>query len=154
MSNLTAIVKSASISGSVAGVVSAAALAALSGSEGRGAVRPVNATSHWLHGDSAGRARDIDFEHTMVGYTTHHLSSVFWALLFEAIRPRPLDDLAGTARAACATAAVAGVVDYALVPRRVTPGWELVLPVRKIVLAYVALAAGLTIGGLLSSSQH
>lgn len=153
MSNTTDVVRAAAISGSIASVVTTALLAMMSASEGRGALQATNATSHWLHGDDAGGVSALDVEHTGVGYMTHHASAVLWAALFEMIRPRPRSDIGGTARAAVATAALAAVVDYGLVPRRVTPGWELVMPSRKVALGFVSLAAGLLIGGLASARQ-
>lgn len=151
MSTTIEFARAAAISGTVASLVTTALLAALSVSEDKAALRATNATSHWLHGDRAGHIDEIDAGHTGLGYVTHHASAVFWAALFEMIRPSPQTDIAGTARAAALTAAIAGLVDYGLVPRRVTPGWELVMPARKVAMAFVALAAGLTVGGLVSA---
>jgi hypothetical protein len=75
--------KSALVTGTIASLVSTAALAALARYEGKSAVQPTNATSHWLHGDEAGRRESADVAHTAVGYVTHHGSAVFWALRFE-----------------------------------------------------------------------
>lgn len=72
------------VTGSVASVVSTAALAALAKMEGKRAAQPVNSTSHWLHGEKAARVGQIDAAHTGVGIATHHASAVFWALPFEA----------------------------------------------------------------------
>lgn len=52
-------------------------------------------------------------------------------------------------RAAAVTALAAGV-DYLLVPRRFTPGFEAHLPRTSIVLVYVAFAAGLVLPEWLS----
>ena len=51
---------SALVSGTIAGVAMAAALAWLAKKEGKAAVQPVNATSHWLHGEHAGTIREAD----------------------------------------------------------------------------------------------
>src|SRR5829696_4182575 len=75
---------SALITGTVASLVSAAALAALARLERKGASQPVNATSHWLHGDQAATVREADLAHTGVGAATHHASALFWAAPFEA----------------------------------------------------------------------
>jgi hypothetical protein len=152
MDDWTAIARSALISGSVASAVATAALIAMSKLEGKTAVQPVNATSHWLHGSGAGAVRQLDVRHTLLGYVTNHAAAVFWALLFERLRPRrPGDDLLDTAKAAACVSAVAAVVDYGLVPRRLTPGWELALSKRSVAAGFLALAAGLTLGGLLSA---
>jgi hypothetical protein len=41
-------------------------------------------------------------------------------------------------------------VDYAVVPRRLTPGWEAVLSKRAIAATYVMMALGLAAGGLIN----
>jgi hypothetical protein len=50
--------------------------------------------------------------------------------------------------------AIAAVVDYGVAPKRLTPGWELVLNKRSIVAAYGALALGLAAGALLTQRHH
>jgi hypothetical protein len=143
---------SAILTGTVASVVSAATLALLAKVEGKGALQPVNATSHWLHGDraAAGR-RDGDLAHTAVGYATHHASAVFWALPFEAwLARRPSHTPGELLRDAAIMSAIAAAVDYGAAPQRLTPGWELVLSKRSMAATYAALALGLAAGAALS----
>jgi hypothetical protein len=81
---------SALVTGTTASVVSAVVLALLAKAEEKGAVQPINATSHWLHGDEASQHAQPDAAHSLLGYATHHASAVFWAVPFEAwlaIRP-------------------------------------------------------------------
>ena len=119
---------SAVLTGSVASVVSTTALAALANAEGKSAVRPTSSTIHWLNGRTAGNYEEIDFEHTGIGLGTHYASALFWALPFEAwLAVYPPRTASGILRNTVAMAAVAGVVDYGIVPKRLTPGWELVL---------------------------
>ena len=54
------------VTGTVAGLASAAALALLATTEGKGALRPINATSHWLHGEQAARCDELDASHKRV----------------------------------------------------------------------------------------
>jgi len=119
----------------------AAAPALLAKQEGRYPVQPINASSHWYHGDAAGRSCAADIRHTLLGFATHHAASVFWAALFEALRRRypkrsPALDALGVS-------ALAAAVDYGLVPKRLTPGWEEVVSPRTIMLACAAMALGL-----------
>jgi hypothetical protein len=44
------------------------------------------------------------------------------------------------------TSAVAAAIDYGVTPKRFTPGWELLLSKRSMVVAYGALALGLAFG--------
>lgn len=151
----TRILASATLSGTVAGVVSAAALAGLSVLQGTTAAQPLNATSHWWHGDRAADTDGFDLPHTGLGFATHHASSVFWALLFETLRARDgRSSLGPIVRDAALVSATASLVDYGIVSRRLSPGWELVLPARSVAAGFVALAAGLTLGGLLSRPLH
>jgi hypothetical protein len=79
------------ISGTAASLAMTAALALLAKKEGKGALQPINSTSHWLHGEQASLTRSLDVSHTGLGFGTHHVSALFWALIFErwlATRPR------------------------------------------------------------------
>jgi hypothetical protein len=139
------------VTGTVASVVSTAALALLAKGEGKGALQPTNATSHWLHGEEAGRRRAPDAAHTAVGYATHHASALFWALPFQAwLAARPRRRPAELLRDACAMSAIAAAVDYGATPKRLTPGWELVLSKRSIAATYGAMALGLAAGAALA----
>ena len=95
----------------------------------RRTIQPINATSHWLHGEDAGKVRDIDARHTGTGLATHYGACVFWASLFETIRAAaPHAGPVRIVRDAAAVSIIAAIVDYGLVPRRLTPGWEEPLP--------------------------
>ncbi|WP_245364293.1 hypothetical protein [Sinorhizobium americanum] len=143
-------------SGTIASLTTTAVLSLLARLEGRSIFQPANATSHWLHGEKAGHVRVADTKHTLVGYCTHHLSAIFWALPFEAWLSADRSGKATfTLRKAAITAAFAYLVDYHLVPKRLTPGWETVLSKRSIGLTYVALALGLAAGAMVTrKSQH
>jgi hypothetical protein len=137
------------VSGTVASATSSVALAFLARAEAKGALQPVNATSHWLNGERAASVRRADFAHTAVGYVTHHAATVFWAVLFErwigARRPvAPLTML----RDALVLSAFAAAVDYGATPKRFTPGWEFVLSKQAMATAYAAMALGLAAGAL------
>jgi hypothetical protein len=135
------------LTGTVASLASAAALALLAKAEGKGAVQPINATSHWLHGEKAAECNRLDARHTLVGFATHYASAVFWALPFEFWRARRRRPAAGALlRGACVTSAIAAAIDYGVTPKRLTPGWELVLGKRSLAVTYAALAIGLAAG--------
>jgi hypothetical protein len=139
------------VTGTVAGLASAAALALLARAEGKGTLRPINATSHWLHGERAAAHGELDATHTLVGLATHYASTVFWALPFEFWRARRRPRSAGMLlRGACLTSAVAAAVDYGITPKRLTPGWELVLGKRSLAATYGVLALGLLCGTTLA----
>jgi hypothetical protein len=147
----TRIALSALVTGTAASLMSTAALALLARAEGKGAFQPTNATSHWLHGDAAARHAEADFAHTLVGYGTHHASAMFWALPFHVwLSARPPRNGLELLRDASVMSAIAAAVDYGITPRRLTPGWELVLPRRSMVATFGALALGLAGGALVA----
>ena len=57
---------------------------------------------------------------------------------------------AAIARDAAAVSAIAAVVDYGLMPKRLTPGWEEPLPIRSVAGGFAGLALGLAIGGFVT----
>lgn len=151
MTKLSFLLTNSAISGTIASAVSATVLGFLAKAEGATPVQPMNATSHWLHGEEAGQVKDIDAKHTPVGLATHQGACVFWATLFETLRSA--DPQAGpstVARDAATVAMIAAVVDYGLVPKRLTPGWEEPLPIRSVAGGFAGLALGLAVGGLVT----
>ena len=138
---------SALISGTAASFAMTAALALLAKKEDKGALQPINSTSHWLHGEEASSVRSLDVSHT--GDGTHHVSALFWAVIFEKwLATRPQRTPLRTLRDAAAMSAIAAVVDYGVTPKRLTPGWEEVLSKRSIGMTYAAMALGLATGAM------
>ncbi len=150
MAGLGRMLSAAIATGTVASVTSSVALSLLARSEGKGALQPVNATSHWMNGREAGLFTQADIAHTAVGYATHHAATTFWAALFERWigAGRPLTALPMLKRAV-AMSALAAAVDYGATPKRFTPGWEFVLSKRSMAVAYAAMAVGLAAGALM-----
>ena len=138
----------AAITSAVASAVSAAALAILGAREGGGALRPLHASGHWLLGDRSAARNQPTFVRTGVGLATHHLATLFWSLLMEKAlgpRKRTLPELAVTG---ALTSVLAAAVDYLVMPRRLSPGWELALTRKSMAGAFSAMAAGLAAGAL------
>jgi hypothetical protein len=137
-------------SGSLAGLVTTAAVALAGRREARSAVAPINATSHVLWGDEAGTADAVDLKHTLPGLLINAGAGVFWALTRELLLARlPARNRATAAATGAAVGALAYAVDYHLIPRRLTPGWELRLSRRGVALGFVALGASLAVAGWL-----
>lgn len=108
----------------------------------------LNATSHFLWGERAGRKSDYSLKYTATGFIANYAASVFWALFYEALAGR----MPPLARGA-AVSALAYVIDYHVVPRRLTPGFEMRLPRAALAAAYAALAAGLSARDLVSRKR-
>jgi hypothetical protein len=127
----------------ISGTVAAAAVTLVVSLAGRrmsgSAPAPLNATSHFLWGERAGRQDGYSLKYTGTGFAANYGASVFWALFYEALSGR----LPPLARGA-AVSALAYVTDYHVVPKRLTPGFELRLPAGALAAAYAALALGLS----------
>ncbi|WP_306303741.1 hypothetical protein [Paraburkholderia mimosarum] len=108
----------------------------------------MNAVTHCLWPRSAFRQERFSLRHTVTGFAIHEVSAIFWGMLFETLIDRMPDARQrqqpfATATAAAATAATAYAVDYKVVPRRLTPGFEAHLSGKSLAAVYVALGAGL-----------
>lgn len=139
------------VAGTFASILSTAVLATAGRRQAGSAVAPTNAVSHWLWGEESLRAQRPSLRHTLIGYLTHHLASIFWAALYSRVYGhRPQAKTVPQALAGgVATSAVACLVDYQLVPKRLTPGYEHRISTPAMVVTYGALAAGFALGALL-----
>lgn len=139
------ILRSALLSGTVASLLSTFTVSLLSAVRSGSASAGTNATSQWVWGEPARRRRGLSLRHTLTGYLIHHASSVFWACGYQRWTrggQRPVRRLGK----ALAVAAVAYAVDYHVVPRRLSPGFEHRLPRGGLALTYAAFAVGLWLG--------
>lgn len=150
MKNWPEALRDGAMAGSVASVVSTAALGMLSKRETGSPFAATNAISHWAWGDAAFSQRRLDWPHTGLGYVIHHASSILWSVLYEKL----FGDRAAQGRTAQALAgglAVAGLacfVDYKMTPRRLEPGIEQHLSRRGMGLFYAAFGVGLALTGI------
>lgn len=139
------------VSGTLAGLFSAAVLLMTGKRETGSAAAAVNAESHWLWGDESLREDRPTLRHTLTGIVTHQLSTVFWATLYalvrgerKAVRTVPEALIGGIA-----TSAAAAAIDYSLMPRRLTPGFEHRLSRGSMAGVFAAIAGGIALGALL-----
>ena len=88
-----------------------------------------------------------DLRHTFAGYAIHHASSLFWATFHEAGVDR---GKVPAWRLAPAISALALIVDYSVVPKRLTPGFDRHLSRTGLVAVYAAFAGGLVLGSRLA----
>ena len=138
------------VSGSIACAVVLAAVAAL-GPRTRRAVAPINAISHVLWGASAAHATRPDLRHTVPAVAINEGAGIFWAALYERAFGRLAEEgrFARALLGGAGIAALAYVVDYHLVPKRLTPGWEYHLRGPSLAAVYGALALSLPARGVL-----
>lgn len=124
------------ISGALAGTAAAIAVSLAGRRQARAYAAPLNATSHIVWGDAAARRNAVSAKYTGTGALLHYGASLLWAAFCELLPGR------APVRAAI-TAATAYVVDYHVVPRRLTPGFELRVSAGALAMVYGALALGL-----------
>jgi hypothetical protein len=138
------------VGGAASSIVSTAALALLGRTEAGSAYAPTNAVSHWIWGDEAAEHDGFSLKYTITGYAIHHLSSTFWAVLFEKLAGEKLDrkDVRVTLATSAATSALACFVDYKLTPERLKPGYEKRLSKKSLAGVYAAFAIGMALGAL------
>jgi hypothetical protein len=139
--------RTAIMSGSAASVCSAIALAIGGAREEGTAAGPLNGPSQWVWGSREARTTETTLRHTLLGYSIHHLSSLFWATLHERIFPpheSPQHAMRSAAQATV-TAAFAYIVDYHVAPRRLRPGFRKHIGPASIFASYAAFAAGLAL---------
>ena len=107
------------------------------------AVTPLNAISHILWGNKSAREHNWSMKYTGSGLILNQLACLFWAGCYEA-----MTDSRRPARfsTAAAVSTIAYLTDYHVVPRRFTPGFELLFPRRMFPWLYAALAASLVAG--------
>lgn len=147
-------VQRVSLGGGLASLLSLAALAHGGRRDVGSALAPINAPSHWFWGDEALRRNGASAKYTLLGATTHHASSLFWAGVYELLGlRRRRRTAAGAVADAAVVTALAAVVDLRIVPERLTPGFERRLSKRSLAWVYVAFGAGLAIGGVLGADR-
>jgi hypothetical protein len=133
--------------GAWAGLIAAAGTAgALIGfGAGRGApARPLNAIAHLLVGSRAQATPAFDPLLTSIGVLLHAGSLFVWGLLFAHIAAR----VSGwrLAVAALVFSATIFVVDLFVLPRRLSPGFQLTLSWGEVIATYLVMATLLWLG--------
>lgn len=139
-------------SGSVASIASTVLVSARSRQRAGSVPAGTNAASQWVWGRPARHADEWSLRHTLLGYAIHHASSLMWAAGYEAWgRKRPADPplLRGAGMAA-----LAYVVDYHVVPRRLSPGFENRIGGAGVAAAYASFALGLALCDLVAARGH
>lgn len=106
---------------------------------------PVNAVSHILWGNDAIEQDSVSAKYTGLGAAMNTAAVAAWCTLHRIVfRPeRRAPGLAPALARGATTAAVAYVVDYHLVPKRLTPGFEERLSGRSLFAIYATLAISL-----------
>jgi hypothetical protein len=119
--------------------------------EQQNGVAPINAISHIVWGDLAAREESITVRHTLVGGALNTAAVIAWTGLYEAVfgKSARQGNVRNALLGGAATAALAYVTDYHIVPERFTPGFEKRLSSKSLLLVYGTLALSIPLGSLL-----
>lgn len=146
------------MSGTLAGLATAATAALAGRRETHSYAAPLNATSHIAWGNVAAIQDRPSLKYTLTGFLLNYAATTFWAAIYEKLaapragvgEPSMLRPLLGAA----AVTAGAYVTDYYLVPQRFTPGFEMRLSGRSLAAIYGVLALGLAARALLQRERR
>lgn len=151
MRNATQFIGDVLQTGAVATATTTMAVSALGALEDGNAIAPLNSVSHIAWGEKAGRRADASWKYTGTGLGLNAAAVTSWAAIYEYFfgeRGRQRD-ISGALLGGAVVSGLAYVVDYHVVPKRLTPGFEKRLSGASLVGVYGALAAGLAIGSLM-----
>lgn len=122
-------------------LATAAALPLIAMVHGAKPLAAFNASAHWLD-QTAGAIPAPHPVFTPVGLATNLAAAAMWG----AIMGAALSRTGKPVLTAAAVAATAAAVDYGLMPRRLTPGWEMALPRSAVAATFAAMALGMAAG--------
>lgn len=140
----------------VSGTIAAAAVTLVASLASRritgSSASALNATSHFAWGERAGAHDEYSLKYTGIGAVANYGAAVFWAMFYELTAGRKGRTRMRAVRDGTLVSAAAYVTDYHIVPKRLTPGFELRLPGPALACIYAALAFGLSARDLILPS--
>lgn len=142
--------------GAVADAAVLAALAVNGRRDSASAIAPINAASHVAWGEEAGAVQTVTVRHTLPGLLINTGAGIWWALVLQKLFGRAVDrgGLPTALAAGAATAGLAYLLDYRLLPRRLSPGWEQRLTPRSVLSTLGVMGMGLGLGAWLVSRRR
>ncbi len=141
--------------GALASVATTWTAAACGEAEEGSPIAPLNAVSHIVWGDEAATHDEASLKYTLTGLALNAAAVTSWAAVHELLFGRAADkgNVVGAMAGGAVVSALAYVTDYAIVPERLTPGFEKRLSNRSLFGVYATLALALGVGSLLSNRQ-
>jgi Na+/proline symporter len=142
------VLENGAVTGAIATAATTAIVAWLGKRETGSAAAPLNATSHIAFGEEAAYHDETSVKYTLTGAAINAAAMVGWSAVQEELLGRwvrkgsPARALASGA----AVSALAYVVDYHVVPKRLTPGFEKRLSKKAMFATYAAMALSLAAG--------
>jgi hypothetical protein len=141
-------------SSAAAAIATTAAIAACGRREDVSPWAPLNAVSHIAWGDEAALQIAPSWKYSATGIGLNTGAMVLWGAVYTCLAGRSATRTAPRALAAgITTAAAAYVVDYHVVPERLTPGFEKRLSGGSLFVIFASLAIGLCAGDMLTRAR-
>lgn len=140
------------VPGIVADVATMAVVAWLGRRDSGSAIAPINASSHALRGEEAADVERPTLRETLPGLVINAGAGLWWSAVFEKLFGEQTDrnGLPAALAGGATTAALAYLLDYRTLPKRLTPGWEERISGRSLFTALAVMGAGIAIGALLA----
>ena len=132
-----------------------AAVAACGSFDNDSAVAPINAVSHIAWGDEAAEHDEGSLKYSATGAVLNAAAVASWAAVYELGfgRRARQGNVTAAIVGGVATAALAYVTDYYIVPKRLTPGFEKRLSSPSMFAVYATLAASLPLASLIAGRR-
>ena len=121
--------------------------------ENGNAVAPLNAISHIVWGEEAAQQEQASVRYTATGLLLNTSAMFGWALIFAKLFGGKRLNRAASSLGGVFVSLLAYVVDYHIVPKRLTPGVEDRLSARSLLVLYIALALSLALGGCVTEQD-
>jgi len=134
------------VTGSAASVATTATIALCGARELKNAIAPINAVSHILWGDNAAQQDSTSVKYTLSGLALNAAACFSWTIIYEKLCGESAEENPSAALAGGALVSLlAYVVDYHVVPKRLTPGLEKRLSCKSLIAIYAVLALSMSI---------
>jgi hypothetical protein len=148
-------IKDTMTTGAVVATTTTAVAALLGRLESGSAAAPINAVSHILVGDDEDTGEQVDVKHTLAGAGLNAMAVTGWAAVHELFMPRTGRPTVQRALVSgTATAALAYITDYHVMPKRLTPGFEKRLSGAALFSVFATLAVFLAAASLYRGRQE
>lgn len=155
MSDYSGLIQHSLNTGIVASAATTLAASVCGALEDGETIAPLNAVSHIIWDDEAAEQTELSYQYTATGVALNAAAVTSWAAIHEWGFGEVADkkDIAGTFLGGALVSAAAYITDYHIVPRRLTPGFELRLSNRSLFGIYATLALSLAAGSLLQPGR-
>lgn len=140
--------KNSLIVGGIASAATTMAAIVFSRAEKKPPVAAINAVSHIAWGDSAFGEEKPTIKHTATGAVLNAAAVTSWSMLLQLVLPKKNRNLTDTLAKTAAVTAAAYVIDYHVVPQRLTPGFEEKLSKKALFGIYTVMAISMALASV------